>query len=276
MAKIKNKPRASYRKGAIQTRRVFTQRQVYLLAREHGATPWQAVIASAVVMAESSGRTDAVNHNSNGTWDAGLGQINQIHGYSLNDMKDPNKNMEAIKKVSGGFKDWTPWVAYNSGAYRRFMGKKDALLKAKGSSGAGNGKTSAGSAGGISSSDAQKWASFQGGLPGTQLVNGLSPIPFSPFAPLDPSGTGGVGDLLNFPTEITDTFRLVNRLFEARFWYQTGKVVLGVGAVIFGVNALMKMTTGISPVGAAVKAGKTAASIAATKGAGSATKVVGS
>lgn len=275
MAKVKKKPRAKYAKGAVRTQAVLTQKQVYLLAREHGATPLQAVVTSAVVMAESGGRVRAFNgSNSNGTWDAGLGQINQIHGYSKEELFDPHKNMEAIKKISGGFKNWSPWVAYNTGAYRRFMSKKDSLLKAKGPSKVKGTKGASPSTErpAISNAEAQMAASFAGGLPGTEIlaadipgIPGLDGIPGIP-------GTGlpTPDDILNFPTAIEDTFRLINHMFEAKFWYRTGKVVLGVGALIVGINYLLKATTGTSPIGAVKKGATTAASIAATKGASAA------
>jgi len=52
---------------------------------------------------------NAENWNSNGTWDAGIFQINQIHGYSIEQMKDWKQNIDAAKKIfdNGGWKQWS-------------------------------------------------------------------------------------------------------------------------------------------------------------------------
>lgn len=50
----------------------------------------------------------ATNWNSNGTWDVGIFQINQVHGYSMEEMKNWKQNIDAAKKIfdrSG----WSAW-----------------------------------------------------------------------------------------------------------------------------------------------------------------------
>jgi hypothetical protein len=51
----------------------------------------------------------ATNHNSNGTWDTGIFQINQVHGYSLEEMQDWHKNIDVAKKIfdNRGWKAWS-------------------------------------------------------------------------------------------------------------------------------------------------------------------------
>jgi hypothetical protein len=80
--------------------------------------------AVAVALAESGGRTDAVNRNSNGSTDTGLWQINSIHGYSSESLKDPATNARAARAIylAAGSK-WTPWVAYKNGRYLLFYGQ---------------------------------------------------------------------------------------------------------------------------------------------------------
>lgn len=51
---------------------------------------------------------EAVNWNSNGTWDAGIFQVNQIHGYTMEQMKDYKQNIKAAKKIFDG-RGWTAW-----------------------------------------------------------------------------------------------------------------------------------------------------------------------
>lgn len=51
---------------------------------------------------------EAVNWNSNGTWDAGIFQVNQVHGYTMEQMKDYKQNIKAAKKIFDG-RGWTAW-----------------------------------------------------------------------------------------------------------------------------------------------------------------------
>lgn len=69
-------------------------------------------LMGAIGWAESQGDDDAENHNTNGTVDEGLWQINSVHGYS--DMKDPLANAEAMKEIVGS-QGLGAWVTYNEG-----------------------------------------------------------------------------------------------------------------------------------------------------------------
>lgn len=77
----------------------------------------------AIALAESGGRTDALNtSNSNGSWDAGLMQVNSIHGYSQSYLFDVHNNVAAALKIyKAAGNRWTPWSTYNSGSYRVFL-----------------------------------------------------------------------------------------------------------------------------------------------------------
>jgi hypothetical protein len=76
-------------------------------------------LAAAVAMAESGGRIDAVNRNTNGSVDRGVFQINSIHG-ALSTF-DLESNIAAALRISSGGRDWSPWVAYQSGAHNQFL-----------------------------------------------------------------------------------------------------------------------------------------------------------
>ena len=63
-----------------------------------------------VLYCENKGlRADAVNWNSNDTWDAGIFQINQVHGYTMEEMKDYRKNVDAAYKIFLG-RGWSSWA----------------------------------------------------------------------------------------------------------------------------------------------------------------------
>lgn len=80
-------------------------------------------VGVAVALAESGGNPTAVNRNNNGSTDYGLFQINTVHGSLLQqgDWSNPvdNSRMALTVWKNAGSK-WTPWVAYNSGSYKKF------------------------------------------------------------------------------------------------------------------------------------------------------------
>lgn len=77
-------------------------------------------LMAAVALAESGGNPRSLNQNTNGTWDAGLWQINQIHGYPQSKLFDPAYNARAAKAILGR-QGIGAWAAYNNGSYRQFL-----------------------------------------------------------------------------------------------------------------------------------------------------------
>jgi len=107
-----------------------------------------AITATAVAMAESGLKSNALGHNtSDGSYDMGLWQINSVHAgvtpytqtYSDNpNPPDPTKviaglqpfmkqmftpllNAEKAYEVASNGTSFTPWVTYNNGAHKPFM-----------------------------------------------------------------------------------------------------------------------------------------------------------
>ena len=117
------------------------------------------VIAVAVALAESSGKSDAMNYNTDGSYDVGMWQINTVHcpdapnngrnqpapphgvGTLKNprdfnrvknalpavvrnfmvDMCNPQKNAQEAYGISGSGRSFSAWATYSSGAYRDHM-----------------------------------------------------------------------------------------------------------------------------------------------------------
>ena len=77
-------------------------------------------LAYAVMMAESGGNPQAVNHNNNGSVDYGIWQINTIHGLDVDCMIDVECSTKFAYKLSKGGRDFAPWVAYNNKSYKKF------------------------------------------------------------------------------------------------------------------------------------------------------------
>jgi hypothetical protein len=96
-------------------------RQIAALWTGAGGDPDAVDTAVAVALAESGGYTLAENHNTNGSTDRGVWQINSVHG-ALSTF-DPAGNARAAVSISGNGRNWSPWVTYTNGAYRQHLGQ---------------------------------------------------------------------------------------------------------------------------------------------------------
>jgi hypothetical protein len=97
----------------------YTYAQLKQLWIQNGGNPAAADIAAAVAMAESGGDSNATNSNTNGSTDRGLWQINSVHGSQST--FDVTGNVKAAINISGNGTNWSPWVTYVSGAFRKFL-----------------------------------------------------------------------------------------------------------------------------------------------------------
>lgn len=88
---------------------------------------WNRQVAYAICMAESSGvaSKDNAGLNADGSVDYGLMQINSIHadmvGGDLSKLYDPATNIKIAYSLSKGGTDWSPWTAYKTGAYLKWL-----------------------------------------------------------------------------------------------------------------------------------------------------------
>jgi hypothetical protein len=97
----------------------YTYAQLKQLWIQNGGNPAAADIAAAVALAESGGDSSATNTNTDGSTDRGLWQINSVHG-ALSTF-DVTGNVKAAIQVSNNGANWSPWVTYVSGAFRKFL-----------------------------------------------------------------------------------------------------------------------------------------------------------
>lgn len=141
----------------------------------------EAITMTAIVFAESGGRTDAVGRNTNGTTDTGLAQINSIHRYPAADLLDPAKNLAAARAIATdsanrGKSPFYPWVAWTTGAHRKFLA--DAMKAAVLGGGSNNGGGLAGAAGGVLTTVAGGAETVAGGGLGavTSTIGGLKAL----------------------------------------------------------------------------------------------------
>jgi len=178
---------------------------IWTLLIKNGASGDQALIGTAVVLAESGGKTDAINvvggsGPAKGSKDRGIWQINSYWHKDVSDADafDPVKATVHAKRISSNWTNWTPWSVYTSGSWKS---KADDVLKANPKS---DGTTALVPGGGLSNvTDVLK----AGGVD----VPGLPAI-----------------DLLGA------TVRMVTNV---EFWKRAGIAALGVGLLIVGIMA---------------------------------------
>jgi hypothetical protein len=84
-----------------------------------GGNSQAAPMAAAIAMAESGGNSAAQDLDSNGSVDRGLWQINSVHGSQST--FDVMGNARAAVAISNNGTDWSPWVTYQTGAYKQFL-----------------------------------------------------------------------------------------------------------------------------------------------------------
>lgn len=103
-------------------------REIYDAARSAGFSPQQAVTWTGIALAESGGRTDALNPR--GEYSVGLWQINVgagVRGNTWGDLTDPRVNARAAYEISNQGRDMRPWTTthdHNKGTgadYRRYL-----------------------------------------------------------------------------------------------------------------------------------------------------------
>jgi hypothetical protein len=137
----------------------YSNDQLRALWISNGGDNTAAPMAAAIALAESGGDPNATDYDNNGSVDRGLWQINSIHG-SLSTF-NPNGNAKAAISISGNGHDWSPWVTYQTGAYKQYL---------TGSSAQGTGTTG----GGSSASQSDGTGSSTGGVANLSLSDLLS------------------------------------------------------------------------------------------------------
>lgn len=98
--------------------------QLEALWVEQGGKASAKHTAAAIALAESSGNVTAEGHNTNGSIDRGLWQINSVHGALST--TNPRANARSAIAISNNGTNWSPWVTYQTGAYKTFLGAPNA------------------------------------------------------------------------------------------------------------------------------------------------------
>ena len=101
--------------------------QIELLWIQYGGSAATAPLAAAIAMAESGGKPTAINHNTNGSVDRGLFQINSVHGAQSS--TDLATNIKAAIAISSNGTNWNPWTTYTSGKYKPYLTQAQDAIK---------------------------------------------------------------------------------------------------------------------------------------------------
>lgn len=142
--------------------------QIYTLARNAGLAPAAATTATAVALAESGGRSDAMGDVGleDGTWgpSVGLWQIRSVKAQTgtgqtrdASRLTDPAFNAASMAAISGTGGNFGPWTTFTKGTYKKFLSQvgstqvtaADAASVASSSSSSGSGSSAADSMGGL-------------------------------------------------------------------------------------------------------------------------------
>lgn len=101
--------------------------EILQLARKNLSNPAAALTATAIALAESGGSATATNtKNTDGSIDTGLWQINSIHKrdhptWTVPWLQNPSNNAKAMAIVSSNGSNWSPWVKYKNGDYKKYI-----------------------------------------------------------------------------------------------------------------------------------------------------------
>jgi hypothetical protein len=106
--------------------------QIYSLAVGAGLSPAAATTATAVALAESGGRTDAMGDVAleDATWgpSVGLWQIRSLKAQQgtggprdATRLTDPTFNAASMAQISGTGGNFKPWTTFSKGTYKQFL-----------------------------------------------------------------------------------------------------------------------------------------------------------
>lgn len=110
----------------------LSPKQLYNLARDAGLSPGASLVAAAVALGESGGRTDAVGDAGIQTdkWgpSVGLWQIRSLkadygtgRARDASRLTDPAFNAKSMAEISGTGQTFQPWSVYTSGKYKQYI-----------------------------------------------------------------------------------------------------------------------------------------------------------
>lgn len=190
-----------------------------------------ATVALAVALAESGGKPGAVGHNTNGSSDWGLWQINdKAHPemFSEGDTRwaDPVSNRDMAFKVwqqAGG--KWTPWSTYTNGRYQMYMNRAATAILNRDFNGA------------------QAWMKTYDEK--VYTAHGLASI-----SSLYENGISGLGD-----NPLLQIVKIIGKIFDPKTWISVSLMFAGALMLLLVGWQVMKGGAAVKKVTGTVKKG---------------------
>lgn len=187
-------------------------------------THQENITAIAIALAESGGDIHSENHNTNGTVDKGLWQVNSVHGFP-GDLFDPKYNLLAACSVykSQGFNAWS---TYKNGAYRQFIPEAEKGL----------GEFHRQTGGKVG-----PHGELLGGQEGAESL--LEPFGGKHSEGAAEGAVKAAGTALSWTTDLA---KVLGFLTHSSSWLRIGKVVIGSALLIIALDQLSKLAGGPS------------------------------
>jgi len=196
---------------------ILSAEQIAEVAISVGFNGQGLVIAVSVALAESSGNANATSHNPDGGTNTGLWQIDtKAHPqWTEAQLKNAITNAHAAFSVSSSGTNWSAWQTFTQGTYQKFVPQAEkGIAKAI-----------------LVGDNHGNWFQQIARDAGSLVSNVPNPL----------HGIEAVGNFFN-------------KLGEASTWIRVGEFAIGGLLLAVALNALVKGTTGISPVKTAAKA----------------------
>lgn len=159
---------------------------IYALARGAGLSAAAATTATAVALAESGGRTDAMGDVGleDATWgpSVGLWQIRSLKAQSgtgghrdATRLTDPAFNAASMAAISGAGSSFSAWTTFTSGAYRSHLSQVSSTVPGADTSGSATDSSSTSGSSGSTGSPGSVASTIGGwmGLGGTFFTVGM-------------------------------------------------------------------------------------------------------
>lgn len=127
----------------------YSDDEMVWIVKNAGWTGEDVPIGASIMKAESSGRPNAENLNSNGTYDRGLWQINDVHNSKLPGANryDPAVSTQLARMIYQESGSWQPWSTYSyHGTYTQHMDSMRAAAARGGTAPPGSGTSGGGAA----------------------------------------------------------------------------------------------------------------------------------
>lgn len=109
---------------ATATSREYTESDALTAIKKHFGDEWKMAVAIATPESGMDCSKRSYQMNTNGTYDHGLFQINEIHLYKLQDgesIYDCDVNARIAKEIKDSWQGWHAWSVFQNGSYKQYL-----------------------------------------------------------------------------------------------------------------------------------------------------------